>query len=60
MAHPGHDHGHVHGDVADLFTQETWDARYAESDRLWSGRPNHLGRAPVRVGHARPHGAHPP
>jgi len=40
MAHPGHDHGHVHGDVADLFTQETWDARYAESDRLWSGRPN--------------------
>lgn len=27
-------------DVAHLFTQETWDARYAESDRLWSGRPN--------------------
>ena len=41
------DHDHSHGagseqpdDVADLFTQETWDARYAESDRLWSGRPN--------------------
>ena len=27
-------------DVAHLFTQETRDARYAESDRLWSGRPN--------------------
>ena len=37
----GHEHDHGHGqDVADLFTQETWDARYAESDRLWSGRPN--------------------
>jgi SAM-dependent methyltransferase len=32
-----HDHD---GDVADLFTQQTWDARYAESDRIWSGRPN--------------------
>lgn len=32
-------HGN-HGDVADLFTQATWDARYAESDRIWSGRPN--------------------
>src|SRR4051794_37410008 len=32
-----HDHG---GDVADLFTQETWDARYAESERMWSGQPN--------------------
>jgi SAM-dependent methyltransferase len=27
-------------DVAHLFTQETWDARYAESQRIWSGRPN--------------------
>jgi SAM-dependent methyltransferase len=33
-------HGDHGGDVADLFTQETWDARYAESDRIWSGRPN--------------------
>ena len=22
------------------YTQEAWDARYAESDRVWSGRPN--------------------
>lgn len=27
-------------DLADLYTQETWDARYAESDRIWSGNPN--------------------
>jgi SAM-dependent methyltransferase len=33
-------HGSHDQDVADLFTQETWDARYAESDRIWSGRPN--------------------
>jgi 2-polyprenyl-3-methyl-5-hydroxy-6-metoxy-1,4-benzoquinol methylase len=34
-------HHHDHDqDVADLFTQETWDARYAESERIWSGRPN--------------------
>jgi SAM-dependent methyltransferase len=31
---------HHDDDVADLFTQETWDARYAESQRIWSGRPN--------------------
>jgi SAM-dependent methyltransferase len=36
----GDHHGDHEGDVADLFTQETWDARYAESDRIWSGRPN--------------------
>ena len=41
----GHDHHHDHDslseqDVADLFSQQTWDARYAESDRIWSGRPN--------------------
>jgi SAM-dependent methyltransferase len=36
-----HEHTGDHdGDVAELFTQETWDARYAESDRIWSGRPN--------------------
>jgi SAM-dependent methyltransferase len=33
-------HHGSHDDVADLFTQETWDARYAESERIWSGRPN--------------------
>jgi SAM-dependent methyltransferase len=33
-------HGSHDQDVADLFTQETWDARYSESDRIWSGRPN--------------------
>jgi 2-polyprenyl-3-methyl-5-hydroxy-6-metoxy-1,4-benzoquinol methylase len=32
-----HDHDQ---DVADLFTQQTWDARYSESERIWSGRPN--------------------
>ena len=36
--HP-HDESHG-GDVADLFTHDTWDSRYAESDRIWSGRPN--------------------
>jgi SAM-dependent methyltransferase len=36
-----HEHGADHdGDVADLFTQQTWDARYAESSQIWSGRPN--------------------
>ncbi len=40
MRRSGHDHGDHGGDVADLFTQATWDARYAESDRIWSGRPN--------------------
>jgi SAM-dependent methyltransferase len=47
---PHHDHNHG-DDVAQMFTQETWDARYAESDRLWSGRPNprlveHVGDLP--------------
>ncbi len=27
-------------DPADFYSQETWDARYAESDRIWSGEPN--------------------
>jgi SAM-dependent methyltransferase len=35
-----HHHGDHDADVSELFTQETWDARYAESDRMWSGRPN--------------------
>jgi 2-polyprenyl-3-methyl-5-hydroxy-6-metoxy-1,4-benzoquinol methylase len=43
------DHEHEHApephephevDVAAMYSQETWDARYAESDRVWSGRPN--------------------
>jgi SAM-dependent methyltransferase len=29
-----------HPDLSELFTQEAWDARYAESDRIWSGHPN--------------------
>jgi SAM-dependent methyltransferase len=33
-------HGSHDQDVADLFTQDTWDARYAESERIWSGNPN--------------------
>lgn len=51
MDHERHDHDHGHGparghghgndvDLEAMFTQETWDARYAESDRIWSGRPN--------------------
>ena len=39
-----HDHDEDHEptdhDVTSMYTQETWDARYAESDRVWSGRPN--------------------
>jgi 2-polyprenyl-3-methyl-5-hydroxy-6-metoxy-1,4-benzoquinol methylase len=35
-----HLHDHEHPDLSELFTQETWDARYAESDRIWSGNPN--------------------
>jgi protein-L-isoaspartate O-methyltransferase len=36
----GHHHGDHDADVDELFSQATWDARYAESDRIWSGRPN--------------------
>lgn len=39
MAGPEH-HGDHDADVSEMFTQATWDARYAESDRIWSGRPN--------------------
>jgi SAM-dependent methyltransferase len=35
----GHDHGHDPHDLS-LFTQEFWDARYAGSTRVWSGKPN--------------------
>jgi SAM-dependent methyltransferase len=45
--HASHDHtGHHHAgpdatlDVARLFTQEFWDARYSSSDQIWSGSPN--------------------
>ena len=31
---------HHHPEQSDNYTQETWDARYAESDRIWSGKPN--------------------
>jgi 2-polyprenyl-3-methyl-5-hydroxy-6-metoxy-1,4-benzoquinol methylase len=49
-----HDHHHPNPDQIDLsemFTQETWDARYAESERIWSGNPNprlvdHVGGLP--------------
>ena len=34
-----HEHGHDY-DPDTMYTQETWDARYAESERIWSGRPN--------------------
>lgn len=41
MSEHVHDHDHSEPtDLADLYTQETWDARYAESDRMWSGNPN--------------------
>lgn len=33
------DHHHE-PDTSDLWTQEYWDAKYADSDKLWSGRPN--------------------
>jgi cyclopropane fatty-acyl-phospholipid synthase-like methyltransferase len=39
MNHQHHDHEHEF-DPDTMYTQETWDARYAESDRMWSGRPN--------------------
>lgn len=36
-----HDHAHDHDvDPESHYTQETWDARYAGSARVWSGNPN--------------------
>lgn len=38
-----HEHAHDSSDPDDLasfYSQETWDARYAESSRVWSGNPN--------------------
>ena len=37
MTHSHDDHEH---DPEAMYSQETWDARYAESERIWSGRPN--------------------
>ncbi|WP_193614464.1 class I SAM-dependent methyltransferase [Nocardioides lijunqiniae] len=33
-------HEHHEVDLATMYSQETWDARYAESERIWSGNPN--------------------
>lgn len=36
-----HEHGTgLHGDLATRYSQATWDARYSESTRVWSGNPN--------------------
>lgn len=35
-----HDHHHQPQNDEDLYSQATWDARYAGSDRVWSGNPN--------------------
>lgn len=40
MSHHDHAHDGHETDPAAMYTQETWDARYAESHRIWSGRPN--------------------
>lgn len=34
---PDHEHS---DDWSERYSQETWDARYAGADRVWSGRPN--------------------
>jgi len=35
-----HDHHDHDLDPDTMYTQATWDARYAESERIWSGQPN--------------------
>ena len=42
MTHGGHGAHGAHPDlpVEELFSAEFWDARYAERDAIWSGRPN--------------------
>jgi SAM-dependent methyltransferase len=42
MTHGPHGTHSAHPDlpVEELFTAEFWDARYAERDAIWSGRPN--------------------
>lgn len=32
--------GHEHHQPEDDYSQATWDARYGESERIWSGNPN--------------------
>jgi SAM-dependent methyltransferase len=39
-AHAGHHASHDLPDVAEMFTAEFWDARYASKDAVWSGDPN--------------------
>lgn len=34
------EHDHHEQTLAERYGQETWDARYSESDRIWSGNPN--------------------
>jgi SAM-dependent methyltransferase len=38
--HHHHQHPADPGNHADDYTQATWDARYGESERVWSGNPN--------------------
>jgi len=35
-----HNDRHHDDDVETMYTQATWDERYAESERIWSGNPN--------------------
>ena len=37
-----HDHSHDHGHDHPSSNAEQWEARYASSDRIWSGKPNAL------------------
>ncbi|RZK98117.1 MAG: class I SAM-dependent methyltransferase [Methylobacterium sp.] len=34
------EHDHHQQTLSERYGQETWDARYSESDRIWSGNPN--------------------
>lgn len=40
-ARAGVTHGHTPGTPEGTTATEFWDARYAERDRIWTGRPNH-------------------
>lgn len=40
MSNHDHEHAQSDGDPADFYSQATWDARYGESTRIWSGEPN--------------------
>lgn len=40
-SHQNHDHqNHGNSDAEDLYSQETWDARYSGTTKVWSGNPN--------------------